>query len=259
VAVIASALILEACAGAREAPRVELPLHASLRPEAVDTNMGYRVELNEARLVLEDVEFAVGGEAHASSAEWFSRWLLPHAQAHGGHLTGGEVTGELRGRFVARWRPNIEAPLGTASLIAGQYESVNFTLIRDTSAEPLSFGDSSPGQGVILRGVAVRSDERREFLAVIDVPAPGSKIAGVPFAGSVRGGMSARLALELALRDPFEGDTLFDGIDFGRLRPDESGVATIATTASDAAGRAAHALLAVALQGPDHFEVHVVP
>lgn len=114
------------------------------------------------------------------------------------------------------------------------------------------------GSGALLRGVASRADERREFLAVVEAPALGSPIVWIPFVGRVRGGVSVRLALELSLRDLLEGDTLFDGMDFGRLRTDDSGVATIHAAASDVAARGAHGVLAVGLQAPDHFEVRVV-
>jgi hypothetical protein len=256
-----AASALAACAAAREAPRVDISLGAYPQLDnAVVTNRGYRIELAEARVVLQDLEFAVGGEAHA--ANWRSQiggWLIPIASAHPGHLSGGEVTGELRGRFVASWRPASETPLGTASLIAGKYESANFTLSEGTEMDALEPGDTLLGHTAIFRGSATRAGERREFSAAIDAAAGESAIAGVPFAAPVSSGMSTTLDLELLLRDPFEGDTLFDDIEFAQLKAEKGGVLVIAANANDAAARAAHALLVDALQAPDHFSIRTTP
>lgn len=253
-----SAVALSACAGAEEAPRVELPVRAARLLEAVETDLGYRIELGEARLVVHGLEFAIGGEAHVSS--WTQRiadWLVPIATAHPGHLSGGEVTGELPGRFVISWRPAVETPLGTASLIAGDYESANFTLASGTGADGLGPNDPLLGHTMSLRGTASRGPERHQFSALVD--ADGEReLAGIPFAVRVPSDASMSLGLELLLGDPFEGDTLFDAIDFGAIPQDDAGVVVVAAGASHASARDAHARLARAIQTPDHFRLREV-
>lgn len=248
--------LLCACAGGEEAARVELPLRADARhTEPVVTDLGYEIQLSEARLMLADLEFAIGGEAHA--AGWLRRLgdaIVPPALAHPGHATGGEVTGELRGRFVASWLPESGTPLGMATLLTGDYESANFTLSRAGAADGLAPGDPLLGHTAILRGSATRSGARSEFVALLDGE---GELAGVPFAVPVRTGMAVTLGLELLPRDPFEGDTLFDGIDFEALGASGQ-VVDISRAGGDAATRS-HETLLERLSAPDHFRLSSMP
>jgi hypothetical protein len=247
------ASLLAGCSGAEEAARVELPVQVDTGSLVeVQTDLGYEVVLSEARLALENLEFAVAGEAHASWAGAVADFLVPPAWAHPGHDSGGDVTGELRGAFITSWLPAADAALGTATLLAGDYQSVNFTFRRAGPEDGLAASDGLLGHTATLRGSATRGGVRREFVAVIDA-ASGDRLVGVPFAVAVREGVELVIGLELVLRDPFEGDTLFDGIDFERLAPNARGELDLSAHAFDVASQQAQTLLSATFQAPDHF------
>jgi len=243
---------LVACGGAEEAARVALPVYVEAPSLQVETNLGYSVELSEVRLAIENLEFAVAGEAHASLTRALADWLVPTASAHSGHAFGGDVTGELRGTFVMRWPPAASSMLGTATLLAGDYQSANFTLRRALPEDGIEPSDALLGHTARLRGSVRRAGWQGQFAAIVDA-APGEQLVGVPCAVVVPAGSRQVLGLELALRDPFEGDTLFDGIDFEVLQTDADGLSELSAASDDAAARVAQARLAEALLGPDHF------
>src|SRR5688572_33286699 len=82
---------LVACGGAEEAARVALPVHVEAPSLQVETNLGYSVELSEVRLAIENLEFAVAGEAHASLAGAVVVLLVPTASGYVGHAFGRAV------------------------------------------------------------------------------------------------------------------------------------------------------------------------
>ena len=221
----------------------------------VETDRGYTVELAEARLALADLRFAVAGEEHAASG--FRRlhdWLVPAAHAHPGHSSGGEVTGELLGQFVSRWLPANEAPLGWATLLEGDYESANFVFGRAVREQGVGDDDPLLGHTALLRGSAVRGAERVPFVVLLDAP-EGDVLMGVPFDAGIRADVSSAIGFELLPRDPFERDTLFDGIDFARLARDASGVVSITADAGDPEIAAAYERLLATWVTPDHFRM----
>lgn len=255
---LACAALAVGC-GAKEASRLTLPVRADAHLEAVDTDRGYTVELAEARLSLADLRFAVGGEEHAAS-RWraLHDWLVPVAQAHPGHSSGGEVTGELLGQFVTSWLPVAEAPLGLATLLEGDYESASFAFGRALSARGPAAEGPSLGHTAVLRGTATRGAERRSFVIVLDVEA-GQQLLGVPFDAGIRADAPTAIGFELLPRDPFERDTLFDGIDFARLARDPDGVVSITPDASDPELAAAYDRLLATFETPDHFRMLGMP
>lgn len=258
-AALALAALVLGC-GAEEASRLSLPVHADARHiEVVETDRGYTVELAEARLALADLRFALAGEEHAASG-WrvLHDWLVPAARAHPGHSSGGQVTGELLGQFVSRWLPESEAPLGLATLLEGDYESANFALGRAVREHGVGDGDPLLGHTALLRGAAVRGAERVSFMVLLDAPA-GEALTGVPFDASIRADAPSAIGFELLPRDPFEGDTLFDGIDFARLARDAGGVVSITPDAADAEIAAAHERLLAQWVTPDHFRMLALP
>jgi hypothetical protein len=239
---------------------VSLPVRADAHDiEVIETDRGYTIELSEARLAVADLQFAIAGEEHAASP-WrtLHDWLVPVAHAHPGHSSGGDVTGELLGDFVIHWLPRAEAPLGLATLLEGDYQSANFAFARAVPEQGLPADDALLGHTAVLRGTATRGAERLPFVAVLDA-SDTEELVGVPFQADIRAGVPTVIGFELLPRDPFEGDTLFDGIDFVRLARDADGVVNIMPGASDPEIAVAYERLLTTFQTPDHFRMQGVP
>jgi hypothetical protein len=233
---------------------------------AVETDLGYRVELSEVRLAFDDLAFsAPAGELQTMRPSGTSRaraWLaalgdlaVPPAHAHPGHGSGGDVTGELPGHFVAAWRPGEGSELGRARLIAGAYESVSFTFSRASSGDGLGAGDELLGHTARLAGSARRGEWTTRFVVLIDSP-EGRALTGVPCQLEVGEGMRATLGLQFLPLDPFEGDTPFDGIDFEALSGDGERL-VISGDAREPALSRAYEDLRRAFQTHDHYGVAV--
>ncbi|HLV67932.1 MAG TPA: hypothetical protein VKY73_19060, partial [Polyangiaceae bacterium] len=206
-----SVALLSACGRPEEAPRVELPVVVDASGvTTVTTDLGYTVELVEARMVIRDLVFSVAGEVHATGL-WstIADFLLPTAVAHPGHFQGGEVTGELRGRFLLDFVPgNGDVELGTATLLVGAYESVNFVFERAEDGDGLDADDPLLGHTALLRGHASKDENSIAFTAVIDSP-EGRELTGAPFSLEVTEASRQRLGIRFLTEDPFEGDTVF--------------------------------------------------
>lgn len=240
-------LALVACTGAEEAVPVELEVvvsAAGLGPATTD--LGYQVELSSARLALSDLLFTLEGEEvhELGPLSRLSDLLLPSAHAHPGHSAGGEVTGELLGDFVVDFAAD-GAPIGTATLLTGDYESANFSFRR---AGELAEGDELRGHTLHLAGSASRDDQRWSFSAAIEVD-DGVSLVGAPFVLSVRADTTAALGLQLRIADPVEGDTAFDGVDFATLDAGADGQIDIRPGDDD------HNRLRRALSSHDHYSV----
>lgn len=253
---IAVLLTLQACGGdPEEARQVDVPVVADasgLTPTT--TNMGYSVELTEARLALENVLFLVAGEAHAR-APWrrLLDVLVPSAHAHPGHYQGGEVTGELPGRWVVQWLPEATAELGVARLLVGSYQSANFRFTTASAEDGVASDDPLFGHTALLRGRAAR-DRAIDFLAVIDAP-PERDLVGVPFEHDVRESADTALGLRWLTEDAVQAETLFDDVDFAALDADEDGQVTLAPGATDPLELAAYNTLRRAVLTHDHYDV----
>ncbi len=246
------------CAGAEEAPRLTLPVvvdGSGMTP--VHTDLGYEVTLTEARLVADDLEFTIAGEAHTASLwQRLCELVVPPAHAHPGHYEGGDVTGELRGHFVLDLIADDTEPLGTAELIAGVYQSINFTFGKATLDDGLSEGDPLLGHTALLVGSASRGGQSFPFSVALDTP-ESRQLVGAPF--QVELTKDSRLTLELGLvtLDPVEGDTLFDGIDFGALPLDARGNMTLDATSGVRAMVDAYNTLRGTFMTHDHFLMSV--
>lgn len=206
-----------ACADAREARRVELPVVVDPRGiTPVQTDLGYRVELSRAALVVDDLQLTVAGEASTASL-WraLAEHVIGTAHAHPGHFEGGDVTGELPGHFVLELLEP-DTTMGLATLIVGAYRSGNFTFGQAVPGDGLPEGDALLGHTAVFAGAASRAGVSTEFSFVIDAPA-GRELIGAPFEVEVTESSPAGLRFELLTRDPVEGDSLFDGIEFGGL------------------------------------------
>lgn len=260
VAIVATAVALGACADAREAPRVQRSVVVdSTGLTEVETDLGFRVEVTEAALVVENIQFAIAGEAHASLRERLSELLIRSAHAHPGHFQAGDVTGELRGRFVLRFAPGQEAqPLGDATLVVGRYQSANFTFGHATELDAIDAEDPLLTHTAWMRGWVSRDDEQFELEAALDAP-EARQLVGAPFAYQIDESGSEALGLRLLTRDPLEGDTLFDGIDFAALDGDGDGRISIEPAASEPSVVDAYNVLRRTFQTHDHFDVRLQP
>jgi hypothetical protein len=256
LALLTSFCGLHACASPEEALRVQLSVTADPSGVAqVTSDLGYAIEVTEARAAIENLAFTIAGEAHTASL-WrkVSDFLIPTAYAHPGHFQGGDVTGELRGRFIIDWLPGTDAQLGDATLLVGVYKSANFTLIRATEDDGVASDDPLLGHTALLRGRATKGASDITFVALIDSPA-GRELIGAPFEFEVKQDSRERLGVRLATVDPLEGDTLFDGIDFAALDSDGDGQVVIEETSTDVGVVEAYNVLRRTFQTHDHFDI----
>jgi hypothetical protein len=260
LAVIALPMVV-ACSSPQEPVTVQLAVVADASAvDSVTTDLGYQVELSEARMVIDGLQFTIAGEAHATSL-WkrVSDFIIPNANAHPGHYQGGEVTGELRGRYVVDWLPGEDTKLGSATLIVGGYHSANFTFeTASKKDDDLDSNDDLIGHTALLRGTATRAGTNEDapisFVASIDSPA-GRQLVGAPFDYEITEATNVRLGLALATKDPLEGDTLFDGLDFAALDPDGDGRVVIEAGSGDGAALDAYNNLRRTFQTHDHFAI----
>lgn len=236
------------CEGAAEPSRVTLPLRADasgLSP--AESDLGYAVEITEAKLSVADFTFATPGELH-------TRWLrlTSIARAHPGHYEGGSVIGELRGRFVVDFMAS-EGTLGTATMLVGTYASANFRFetAEDDAAPPLA------GHTALLRGRASRDDASVTFTFVVDAPAM-RELVGAPFEATLTETSGGALGFRLLSYDPRSDATLFDGIDFFALDADEAGEIIVDPTSEGAASEA-YFELRRRLLAHDFYDVRHLP
>lgn len=238
---LAAAASCAACSGESvEARPVDVPVRLDAAPGPVVTDLGYTVRVTAARQVLTGLVFTRGGEAHAG---WLG-WLVGTAHAHPGHAAGGEARGELAGRFVVDWFDG-GAALGTAAILPGRLDGLDFGLGTAT-ADELAAGDPLAGSNLYLEAEVSRDDMRWTLALAVPQDAD-EQVTGVVCATEITAG--AALALALRVQDPFEDDTVFDGIDFAAEDPDGDG--QIRPGASDSLTNRVRR----ALQTHDHYEV----
>jgi len=248
--------VASACGGSTEATQVTFPLFAdSSEIATITTDLGYEIELQEARLVVENFQFAIAGEAHDASL-WrrLSRPFVGTAWAHPGHFEGGDVTGELQGHFLVEWLPEGGSTLGKAKLLTGQYKSMNFTFARASEDDDLDEKDPLLGHTARLLGIASKDSLSIEFEALIDSP-EDRQLIGVPFEEDVGEDTDDRLGFQLDPVDPYEKDTLFDGLDFSALDEDGDGKIMIEEASTEEALIDAYNRLRRTFQTHDHFFV----
>ena len=241
------------CSTSQEAAQVSLPVvvsSASIAP--MTTDLGYTVTITNARVAIEDLLFTVEGEEQQESAIgqlW--NWLVPEAHAHPGHQAGGVVTGELLGEFVIDWMS--DGPLGTANLLSGSYQAINFSFRTATEGQ-LEPSDPLIGHTVHVQGVAVKSDEGGDETIPFDMLLyiePETLMLGGIYQHEVTATTQATLSLEFLTIDPYEGDSVFDGIDFASIARNEQGHVVIAP------GMAEHNIARRTFQIHDHYRITV--
>lgn len=242
-----------ACSPATEVARVTLLVESARPPSTVvTTDLGYSVELEEAWMVVSNLEFTIAGELHTSSG--FERWRgfwLGTAQAHPGHFEGGEVTGRLEGRFVIDLLGGGQA-LGSATLLAGNYEGMNFTFERGGVVDGLDDTKALFGHTALLRGRASKEHDSIRFRLALDSP-QGRRLVGVPFVQHLGPHSTGVIRLRFELEDALEGDTFFDGIEFAALDRTEDGLVWIDAQATEESVVASYNRLLRTLQTHDHF------
>lgn len=242
---VAAAALCAGCDGESvEATPVEVPVRLGSAPGPVVTDLGYTVRLTAARQVITHPVFTRGGEAHAARPWW--GWLVGTAHAHPGHSAGGEARGELPGRFVVDWLA-VDTSLGSASILPGALDGADFGL-GTAGADDVAGDDPLAGYNLYLEAEVSRGDET--WTLTMRVPQDADEgVTGAPCLAEITEGAAPTLRLTLRVLDPFEGDTVWDGIDFAAVDDDGDGYiepGPEATTTNR---------VRRALQTHDHYEV----
>jgi hypothetical protein len=223
----------------------------SAHVQSCENDLGWQVEPNEFKLAMRDLEFTIEGEAHVDAHGVLQRiadFLVPVAMAHPGHLAGGDVTGELRGNLLVDALHKDGENLGQAELLEGDYNGFNLTFRTAGEADGIAPEDPLYSHTAYISGTATKGAESVQFSATLDIE-EGTQMIGGVFDLDVGEETEAVLGLGVLTIDPFENDTLFDGIDFGILNTDSNGVALIEP------GSAAHNILSKTLVRHDHYQV----
>jgi len=237
------------------APRVELDVVVQASQDEIITNDDTTIVLTEARMALDTVEFTTEGEMHARAGflPALHELVIPTAYAHPGHSAGGEVVGELVGRYVLDLlEPGMV--LGSATMLATDYSGANFTFAQAGASDGLEDGDPLIGHTFVLAGTAMRGDVEIEFAAYVDQDEDRA-IIGLPLALLATEDSTEQLGLRFDPVDTIEGDTVFDGIDFVALDDDRDGFVEL----SSEQNTEAWAVLRRNLQVHDHYAIEVIP
>jgi hypothetical protein len=239
--------VLAACTGSEEAAKVELPVTTleSALPAAT-TDLGYQVQVTRLRIAVDTIQFTIEGEMHEDVARTAPGALAPPLP-HPGHYAGGEVTGELPGKFVLTWEGKQQPMLGNATLIVGDYHGANFNFRAADASDGLAAGDPFLGHAMHVEGMVSKDGTTKPFHALLDVELD-TQLVGAVFEDKVAEGSHETLAIEFYPTDPFEHDTPFDAVDFFSL-PETSGAIEIVP------GSAAHNIIRRAIQTHDHYGV----
>lgn len=197
-------VLLLACGASEDAARIRAEVHTPLtKSQRLETDLGYEVELVEARVVAQAIHFLVPERMSSR----MKRILFPRAWAHPGHHHGGEIAGELVGPLLIDWIPG-GRELGHATLLPGSYAGAAYSFTPGAGKvqeEPLF------SHVAFLQGVAKKEERSQAFVVRIRTP-PRPEVDGIPFQAGIVEGERPRLELRLVLRH--DGESLFDGVDF---------------------------------------------
>lgn len=244
-----------------QAPRVERSIVVDSRAlGAFDNDLGYHIEITTLRVAFDNVEFTTGGEMHASLSQRLGELFIPTAHAHPGHYAGGEITGEMLGRFVVDWLDD-GADLGTATMLVADYTGANFVFTRARAGDGIAADDPLIGHTMEIAGIATRGGERWDFHGFLDEE-DGKRVVGLPIGEEIAAGATTPhlvidedgdevLGLQMLMVDPFEGDTAFDNLDFAVLDDDDDGMVALVP------GEIAANYLIKQLQVHDQYAVRV--
>lgn len=241
-------LLMTACSPSQEATRVEIDVDLDdAKLEASTNDLGWTVELTEARIAVTDVQFTILGEMHGAVA-WIPSWIIGRAWAHPGHYAGGDVTGEMTGDFIFDWIDHPGMKLGTAEMLTGVYHGMNFTFRAAGAGDKLATDDPLMGHSAHFSGTARKDDLEIAFIAQLDID-PNTQLVGAPFDLEITKDHQATLLLQFFPEDHVENASLFDGLDFGELDDDGDGKVAIAP------GDTAHNIFRRTIQSHVHYNV----
>ena len=239
------------CYAGAEVAEVALPVEVSAAGMGpAESDLGYTVSVDRLRAAISDIAFTVPGDGLVSAPA--VRGLAGGGAGvpdygHPGHVSGGEVTGELPGALLVEATAG-GAALGTATLLAGDYTGVDFFFDRAHAGHGLDPSDPLLGHTFHIEGMAARNGATITFEAILDID-EGAQLIGAPFAHSVVAGDQARLRFAIHTTEPYAGTTIFDGIDFAVLDEDGDGHVSIEP------GTEAHNRMRRALQVHDYYSV----
>jgi hypothetical protein len=239
---LACAGLVAGCTDTEEAARVELPVTtASSAFAPATTDLGYVVSISEMQAAVSTIQFTIEGEMHQEIV------VPPGTIAHPGHSAGGEVTGELPGDHVLAWNGQPHAPLGTGTLIVGDYRGANFTFRAATATDGVP---ALTGHAIHLAGTIAKDGTTMPFDIAIDVEAD-TAIIGAVFEGAITETSTETLSIAFLPIDPNENDTPFDGIDFFSL-------STTAGAIEIRPGSETHNLIRRVITTHDHYGVTAI-
>ncbi|MBV1856978.1 MAG: hypothetical protein KUG77_01110 [Nannocystaceae bacterium] len=235
------------------APRVDLDVVVQATEVSfsiVDTE----IELTEVRMALETVEFTSEGEMHARAGllPTLHDIVVPTAFAHPGHSAGGEVVGELAGRYVVDFLDS-GSTVGTATLLGAEYSGANFTFSVAEASDGLPADDPLIGHTALLAGTATHGQTEVEFVVYVDQD-EGRSIIGLPLSFMATESSTEKLALRFDAVDAIEGDTIFADVDIVSLDEDADGFVEISADEN----AEAWANVRRNLQVHDHYAVEVI-
>lgn len=236
------------------APRVDLDVVVQPTEDNFTTDDDTTIQLAEARMALETIEFTTEGEMHARAGVLpaLHDLVIPTAFAHPGHSAGGEVVGELAGRFVVDFL-DPGAVMGQATLLSADYSGANFAFSVAEAGDGLDADDPIIGHTFVLAGTATRGDVEVEFVAYVDQDEDRS-IIGLPLDFQANEASTEQLGLRFDPVDLIEGDSIFDGVDFVSLDDDRDGFVELSSDEN----AEAWATLRRNLQVHDHYAVEVI-
>lgn len=187
------AVLTVACSDSAESPRHSAEVVVPAGPLTVVTNdLGWVVETTKAEVSFRDLEFTTHGEEHASL---LPSWLVGTAYAHPGHLADGDVIGALDGSWTVDFAAG-GATLGTAEMIAGKYEGLNFRFSGSMRLE----GTATKEGDVVNWTADVAQDD-------------GRRVTGVIFDRQISGDGES-LSFTFQPVDTTTGVTIYDDVDF---------------------------------------------
>lgn len=237
-ALASAALVLAACGfESQQAVRVQVPVVVD-GTGIVDftTNTGYAIHLTQFRAAFDNIEFTTGGEMHAALGTRLWQRLhdavVPTAYAHPGHYAGGEIVGEMQGRFVVDWLDD-GASLGDADMLEADYDGANFVFTRAKAGDGIDSDDPLIGHTFQFAGEASKDGMMWTFSGFLDEE-EGKRVVGLPIGEEIAAGATTphleisegddvTLGVQVLMKDPFEPDTAFDNIDFATSDADGDG------------------------------------
>jgi hypothetical protein len=219
------------------------------------TNLGYRIELNQARMVFSNLELTVGGSRHEGVLSQLDRELIsPVAYAHPEHLSFGTVAGSMPDRVIVSWLDRASDHLGHVTVRPETYASANFRFGHARSSDGVTASDPLLGHTALLTGTATRFGVPHEFTARIDAMT-AQKLVGAPCKVDLHHASPRALGLQLLLVDPVERDNIFDDVDFASLPADAEGRVTLDGKQTAPALDSAYLTVSQRFLSHDHFRL----